>query len=142
SMISGYCVQRLLLSTDAIALRHLHEAEHADAVSIIAHRPGQQVGQLAARAARHRRHLLVGREELDVVNDSEGEPRAARLFEARAADDRRIAGRAMRAGLHRAPPVSLRSRDCRLARAPKATPQPCLPTSLPAWRRSSRRDKS
>ncbi len=87
-------------AADAIALEHLHQPEHADAVAIVARRPGRHIRHLAAGAAGARRHLVVEREELDVGNDPERQSRAIGPCEARAADDRRIGKGTVGAGLH------------------------------------------
>ena len=44
---------------DAVAVEHLHQAEHADPVAVVARRPGRNVGHRHAGAAGAGRHFLV-----------------------------------------------------------------------------------
>src|SRR6266581_3474474 len=64
-----------------VAVEHLHQAEYAHAVAVIARGPRRHVGRLHARAARARRYALGKREELDVRDHPERDARSARPFE-------------------------------------------------------------
>ena len=101
---------------DAVAVEHLHQPEHADPVAVVAHRPGRNVGDRRAAAARGRRHLLGEREELDIGNDPERHPRAVGPAEHRPPDDRGIGKRAVGRWLH--PQVPAAARRTRLGARP------------------------
>src|SRR5262245_28555770 len=84
-------------AADLVAVEHLHQPEHADAVAVIAHRPDRDVRDLARREAARAR---LEREELDVGNDPQRDPRAVGPFEPRTANDRRVRKRPVRTRLH------------------------------------------
>ena len=88
-------------AADAVALQHLHEAEHADPVAVVARAPGRDVGRRRAGTAGAGRHLLHQREELDVGDHPERDLGAVRPAQPRAVDDRRIGKRTVGRGLHR-----------------------------------------
>ena len=84
----------------AVARHHLHQAPDADAVAVVARRPGQDIGDQAARAARAVGHALIQRKELDVRDDPHREARAVRPDELRPPRDRRVGKRTVAARLH------------------------------------------
>src|SRR5262245_56946989 len=81
----------------AVAIEDLHQSEYSDAVAIVAHRPDRNIGNFAGpQTARPR----LEREEFNIGNDPEGNVRAARPFETRSPDDRRIREGTVGTGFH------------------------------------------
>src|SRR5262245_16609023 len=78
-------------ATHTVPCHHLHEAEDADAVAIVARRPVDDVGCFAGAAG----HGLVQREGLDVRDDPERHTRAIRPGECRTTVDWNICKRAI-----------------------------------------------
>ena len=85
---------------DAVTLQHLHQAENADAVAVVADRPGRHIGDRRAGSPGRGRHFLLQREELDVGDDPERDMGAVGPAQPGPADDGRIGKRAVGGGLH------------------------------------------
>src|SRR5262249_42798084 len=83
----------------AMARHHLHQPEDADAIAVVARRPDGNVWRLAAAAGR-RGDLLVEREELDVGDDPDRDPRAVRPLAFGPVDHGGIGKRTVAARLH------------------------------------------
>src|SRR5207237_9919059 len=60
----------------AVARHHLHQAPDADAVAVVARRPGENVGDQDARAAGDVGHALIKRADIDVWNLTQSYARA------------------------------------------------------------------
>src|SRR5262249_11697518 len=85
-------------AADAVAVEHLHQAPHADAVAVVAVGPHHHIGGLAAGAVAP--GALLQRGELDVGDDPECETLAFRPRQAWTIDDGRIVERAVVARFH------------------------------------------
>ena len=83
-------------AADAVPRQHTHQPEHADAVAVVARRPGRNVRHRRARAAGARRDFFHQREELDIWDYPERDVSAVRPAQRRPVDDRRIRKRAVR----------------------------------------------
>src|SRR5262249_24699423 len=85
---------------DVVAVEHLHQPEHADAVAIITDGPGRDIRNFSRSEAAGTR---LEREELDVGNDPQCDARAAGPVEPRPTDDRRVGKWPIGTRFHRAP---------------------------------------
>src|SRR5262245_49671748 len=81
----------------AVAIEHFHQSEHPNAVTVVAHRPDRNIGNLAGPETAGTR---LEREEFDIGNDPQSNVRAARPFETRAPHDRRIRKGTVGTGFH------------------------------------------
>src|SRR5215475_3706012 len=81
----------------AVAIEHFHQSEYSNAVTIVAHRPDRNIGNLAGPESAGPR---LEREEFDIGNDPKGHVRAPRPFETRTPHDRRIREGTVGTGFH------------------------------------------
>src|SRR5262249_41932902 len=122
----------------AVAVEHLHEAEHAHAVAVVARRPRRDIGHRRAGTAGTGRPLLPERKALHIWNDQKLHRGAIGPGQARAPHDVRIGKRAVRGGLHLRPcaPAQLAFLTARPSRW-AATSSMCI-TSTYLWCMSNR----
>jgi hypothetical protein len=85
-------------AADAVAVEHLHQAPHADAVAVVAVGPHHHVRHLAAGAVAA--GALLQREELDVGDHPQREALPLGPGQAGTIDDRRVLERAIVARFH------------------------------------------
>ncbi len=94
---------------DAVPAQDLHQPPDADPVAVVALRPGAHRGRISDRAAGLAGDAAAQREEFDVGDDPDRDPRPARPFELWPLVDRHIGKGSIVARLH---DRILRSFDC------------------------------